>query len=379
MSPSTVPGPSWPGTVASPASTLPRIHEHTTPGPGVTSRRIAVLAPIAWRTPPRHYGPWELFASLLTDGLVALGHDVTLFATGDSITTAELRSCVPRGWSEDATIDAKVAECQHISQVFEAADEFDIIHNGFDFLPLTYSALVKTPVVTTIHGFSSELILPVYEKYDATGVYVAISDANRHPALTYAATIHHGIDVNAFHTDVEPGDGLLFFGRIHPDKGTAEAVQLAQRCNRPLVIAGIIQDARYFSEQVEPHLDEQVCFVGAVGALERPATLARAHALVHLIGFDEPFGYSVAEAMACGTPVIAYNRGSMSELIVDGVTGFLVDDLAGAIEAVSEVDQLDRNEIRRIARERFDVSRMASDYSTLYERVLAREIFRLPA
>ena len=339
----------------------------------MTSRRIAVLAPIAWRTPPRHYGPWELFASLLADGLVALGHDVTLFATGDSITTAALQSCVERGWSEDDTVDAKVAECLHISQAFEAAGDFEIIHNGFDFLPLTYSALVNTPLVTTVHGFSSERILPVYAKYDATSTYVAISDANRHPDLTYAATIHHGIDVDAFCTDVEPGDGLLFFGRIHPDKGTAEAVQLALRCDRSLTIAGIIQDARYFSEQVEPHLDERVCFVGAVNASQRPATLARAHALVHLIDFDEPFGYSVAEALVCGTPVIAYDRGSMSELIIDGVTGFLVEDLAGAVEAVSKVQQLDRNEIRRIARERFDVSRMVRDYAGLYERLLVGE------
>ncbi len=357
----------------------PTHHQVQRTEPGVTARRIAVLAPIAWRTPPRHYGPWELFASLLTEGLVALGHEVTLFATGDSITTGELRSCVARGWSEDATIDAKVAECSHISQVFEAAAEFDIIHNGFDFLPLTYSALVKTPVVTTIHGFSSERILPVYKKYDATNTYVAISDANRHPDLTYAATIHHGIPVDAFHTDVEPGDGLLFFGRIHPDKGTAEAVRLAQLCNRPLVIAGIIQDQRYFSDEVEPHLDERVRFVGAVGASERPATLASAHALVHLINFDEPFGYSVAEALACGTPVIAHNRGSMSELIIDGVTGFLVDDLAGAVEAVAAVERLDRDEIRSIARERFDVSRMVREYAELYERVLVGEATAFPS
>jgi len=181
---------------------------------------------------------------LLTEGLVALGHEVTLFATGDSITTAALRSCVDHGWSEDPTIDAKVAECRHISQVFEAAGEFDIIHSGFDFLPLTYSALVDTPVVTTIHGSSSERILPVYVKYNATSTYVAISEANRHPDLTYAATIHHGIAVDAFHTEVVPGEGLLFFGRIHPDKGTAEAVRLAQRCGRSLVIAGIVQDGR---------------------------------------------------------------------------------------------------------------------------------------
>src|SRR4051794_1583601 len=157
--------------------------------------RVAVLAPIAWRPPPRHYGPWELFASLLADGLVTLGHAVTLFATADSETTGRLHPTAAAGWSERDDIDPKVAECLHIAEVFEHAADFDIIHNGFDFLPLTYSGLVATPVVTTIHGFSSPRIVPVYEKYNATNTYVAISDANRHPRLHYAATIYHGIDV----------------------------------------------------------------------------------------------------------------------------------------------------------------------------------------
>ena len=333
--------------------------------------RVAVLAPVAWRTPPRHYGPWEMFASLLADGLVALGHQVTLFATADSVTTAELRSCVFRGWCEDDVVDSKVAECLHISQVFERADEFDVIHNGFDFLPLTYSGLVKTPVLTTIHGFSSERILPVYEKYDATTSYVAISDADRHPKLHYAATIHHGIDVDSFELSHALGEELLFFGRIHRDKGTREAIRLAQRSGRPLVVAGIIQDEQYFRDEVAPYIDgKAVRFVGPVDASNRPAVLGRAYALVHLIDFEEPFGYSVVEAMACGTPVIAYDRGSMSELIVHGVTGFVVSDFAEAVEAVRLVGDLDRAVIRRCARERFDVRRMVRQYSELYERVL---------
>ncbi len=343
-----------------------------TAGPtAVRPLRIAVLAPIAWRTPPRHYGPWELFASLLADGLVALGHTVTLFATADSVTTAKLVSAVERGWSEDATVDAKVAECLHISQVFERASDFDIIHNGFDFLPLTYSGLVATPVVTTIHGFSSERIVPVFEKYDATTTYVAISDANRHPRLHYAATIHHGIDVDAFRLGATPGDYLLFFGRIHPDKGTAVAIRLAQRTGRPLVIAGIIQDERYFHDEVAPHIDDEfVRYVGPVDATNRAEVLGGAHALVHLIDFEEPFGYSVVEAMACGTPVIAYRRGSMAELIIDGLTGYIVDDINGAVEAVHQLATLDRRAIRSSARERFDVSRMVRQYVELYEKVL---------
>ncbi len=167
--------------------------------------RVAVLSPIAWRTPPRHYGPWELFASLLAEGLVAAGHDVTLFATADSVTAGALHATAAHGWSDDDSIVPKVAECVHIASVFERADEFDIIHNGFDFLPLTYSGLVTTPVVTTIHGFSSPRIVPVYERYDATTTYVAISDADRHPGLHYAATVHHGIDTGRLRTRPRAG------------------------------------------------------------------------------------------------------------------------------------------------------------------------------
>ena len=338
----------------------------------MTRRRIAVLAPVAWRTPPRHYGPWELFASLLADGLVALGHDVTLFATADSITTARLCSTVACGWSEDERIDAKVAECLHIAQVFERADDFDIIHNGFDFLPLTYSDLVATPVVTTIHGFSSELIVPVYEKYDETTSFVAISESDRHPRLRYAATIHHGIDTADFAVPAVHGEHLLFFGRIHPDKGTAAAIEVARRAGRPLVIAGIVQDEAYFRDAVLPHVDgEQVRYIGPVAAKDRAEVLGDAHALVHLIDFDEPFGYSVVEAMACGTPVVAYDRGSMPELIVDGVTGRLVHGLDEAVDAVRGVGTLDRRVIRQWAQEDFDARRMVREYAELYETVLA--------
>ncbi len=330
-----------------------------------------MLAPIAWRTPPRHYGPWEQFASLLTEGLVAAGHDVTLFATGDAVTAAHLHSVTPSGWSEDPAIDPKVAECLHIAAVFERADEFDLIHNGFDFLPLTYSGLVDTPVVTTIHGFSSPRILPVYERYDATTHYVAISDADRHPRLHYAATIHHGIDTAEFAVHPVPGDHLVFFGRIHPDKGTAHAIQVARRTGRRLDIAGIIQDEQYFHDHVEPHIDgELVRYLGPVGASERADVLGSAHALLHLIDFDEPFGFSVVEAMACGTPVIANARGSMAELIDDGVTGYLVADEDEAVDAVGRAVGLDRDEIRAATVARFDVATMVDRYVAAYRSIL---------
>jgi glycosyltransferase involved in cell wall biosynthesis len=333
--------------------------------------RVAVLAPISWRTPPRHYGPWELFASLLTEGLVTRGHDVTLFATGDSVTSARLQSVVSTGWSEDSTIDPKVAECLHVSAVFERSDDFDVIHNSFDFLPLTFTDLVTTPVVTTIHGFSSPRIVPVYAKYNRRTTYVAISDADRHPTLDYAATIHHGIDTNRFELHADPGGYLAYFGRIHPEKGTVEAIETAAKAGLPLLIAGIIQDPDYFDSQIAPHVDDKhVRYLGPVAAEARSAFLGGARALLHLISFDEPFGLSVIEAMACGTPVVAFNRGSMPELIDDGVTGRLVTDVASAFAGVEHVATLDRAAIRAITVDRFGVDRMVDQYVTVYEQVI---------
>lgn len=332
--------------------------------------RIAVLSPISWTTPPRHYGPWELFASLLTEGLVALGHEVTLFATADSRTNARLIATSPTGWSEDPHIEPKVAECLHIASLFERAAEFDLIHNGFDFLPLTYSELVPTPVVTTIHGFSSEAIVPVYERYNDSNFYVAISDANRHPRLRYAATIHHGIDARDFALREVADDYLLFFGRIHPDKGTETAIEVARRAGRRLVIAGIIQDESYFTERIEPHLDDDlVRFVGAVGGAERVDLLGGAAAVLHLIDFDEPFGFSVVEAMTSGTPVIAFDRGSMHELI-DAATGVLAHDVESAVEAVGAAVALDRRAVRDSAVRRFNVTAMVAKYEALYRTIL---------
>jgi glycosyltransferase involved in cell wall biosynthesis len=334
--------------------------------------RIAVLAPIAWRVPPRHYGPWELFTSLLTEGLVSRGHEVTLFATGDSETSARLYSVVARGWSEDPRIDPKVVECLHVSQVFERASEFDLIHNSFDFLPLTYSALVSTPVVTTIHGFSSPDIVPVFAKYNQSTFYVAISDADRHPALDYVATIHHGIETGKFNFSPKAGSYLAFFGRIHPDKGVVAAIDAAEKTGIPIRLAGIIQDDQYFKREIVPRLDgDRVRFVGPVRAEDRSSFLGGAVALLHLIDFDEPFGLSVVEAMACGTPVIAFNRGSMPELIADGTTGSLVSDVASAAAAIMRVGQLDRQTVRDVAVQRFSSDRMIDAYVGVYEHAIA--------
>ena len=333
--------------------------------------KLAMLSPIAWRTPPRHYGPWEAVVSLITEGLVDRGLDVTLFATADSITKAKLHAVCPRGYEEDPEIMPKVWECLHISECFEHGDEFDLIHNHFDFLPLTYTAMTRTPVVTTIHGFSSPRILPVYKKYNGRVHYVSISDADRSPELDYIATVHHGIDLSLFTFREKPEDYLLFFGRFHPEKGAREAIEAARRVGRRLIMAGIIQDREYFEREVAPHIDgERVVYVGSAGPEKRDKLLGGASALLHLISFDEPFGLSVVEAQACGTPVIAINRGSMPEVIDHGRTGFLCRDLDEAVEALGRVGEIDRRACRRWVEERFSVDRMVDDYVRVYERIL---------
>jgi glycosyltransferase involved in cell wall biosynthesis len=333
--------------------------------------KIAMLAPIAWRTPPRHYGPWELVTSLLTEALVARGIDVTLFATQDSETAGTLAGVVPRGYEEDSSIDAKVWEYAHQSHLFARAHEFDLIHNQADFPAHAYAPLIDTPMVTTIHGFSSDRILPMYKPFEDRVHFVAISEADRHPSLNYAATIHHGIRLDEFPFDAEGSDDLLFFGRMHPDKGAAEAIHVALAAGRRLDLYGIVQDQGYFEREVMPHVDgERIRYLGPVGGEARLRALGQARALLHLINFDEPFGLSVIEAMACGTPVIAIDRGSMPELITPQ-TGFLVGSTDEAIAALDRIGTIDRAACRRRIEAHFSVEAMADKYIALYQRILS--------
>lgn len=334
--------------------------------------KVAILAPVAWRTPPRHYGPWEQVASNVAEGLVAEGLDVTLFATADSVTGGKLDAVVKKGYEEDREQDAKVLECLHISNLMEKAEEFDIIHNHFDFLPLTYSKLIRTPMVTTIHGFSSPRIIPVYEKYAANSSYVSISHADRSPRLPYIATVYNGLRTADFTFTGQPEDYLLFLGRIHPHKGTAEAIQIARQSHKRLLIAGIVQDQAYFQEKVQPLLSDEVVFLGHVGPEQRNRLLGNALALLHPIHFDEPFGLSVAEAMLCGTPVIAFNRGAMSELIRHNQTGFLTDNVSQAVEAVGQIGRIDRFACRAWAEANFSQQKMVADYLAVYRQILHR-------
>ena len=331
--------------------------------------KIAILAPVTWRTPPRNYGPWEQVASVLTEGLVKNGIDVTLFATGDSVTSAKLESVCPQPLGEHP-FDAKVSECLHISHLMEQAADFTVIHNHFDFLPLTWSRMVRTPFITTIHGFSSQQIIPVYKKYNKNSAYVSISNSDRSPELQYLDTVYNGINEEQF----EPGEGsggyLLYFGRIHPHKGAHEAISIARQAKKPLIMAGLIQDEAYYQEKVAPFIDGvDVIYKGNVGPEERNQLLGNALALLHPISFEEPFGLSVAESMMCGTPVIAFERGSMKELIVDGVHGFLVKDTAGAVAAVHKLKDIDREACRAHALANFSSQTMARRYIALYEKI----------
>ncbi len=335
--------------------------------------KIAVLAPVAWRTPPRHYGPWEQVAFNISEGLAKRGIDITLFATKDSFTSGKLDGIIERGYEEDKMQDAKVLECMHISYVTEQAHKFDLIHNHFDFLPLTYSRLIATPMITTIHGFSSPLIIPVYKRYNDINYYVSISNADRHPSLEYIATIYHGIHQDEFEFIEKPQDYLISFGRIHPDKGTDEAIAIAKASNKRLLIAGIIQHPEYFKERVEPFIDgDQIVFLGHAGPEKRRELLGNAIALLHPIYFNEPFGLSVAEAMFCGTPVIAYNRGSMSELIQDGLSGFLVNNIEEAVNAVNIIGQINRRDCYTYATTKFGYDTMIDKYIEVYEAILHR-------
>jgi glycosyltransferase involved in cell wall biosynthesis len=332
--------------------------------------KIALLGPVAWRTPPLHYGPWEQVTSLIAEGLVARGVDVTLFATLDSRTRATLAGVCATGYAEQPQLDGRVCEALHVAHVLERSGEFDLVHNHLDWLPLAFASSFKAPLVTTIHGFGDRRILPAYQRARGAS-FVSISNSDRSPDLDYVATVHHGIDLDALPFSAVAGDALVAFGRIHPDKGTAEAIQIARRARRRLVICGIVQDAEYFRLHVEPHIEgDRVRYLGSVGPAQRAEVLGSAAALLHPIAFDEPFGLSVVEAMACGTPVIAYARGSMPEIIDHGITGYLVADGAAAVEVVDAAAALDRCAIRAVAERRFGAARMVDDYLAVYRRVL---------
>ncbi|MHC4641370.1 MAG: glycosyltransferase family 4 protein [Planctomycetota bacterium] len=313
-------------------------------------------------------------ASNITEGLVSRGwKNVTLFATKESITNAKLVSFVERGYEEEEKHIPLVSTCLHISKVMERADEFDLIHNNFDYLPLTYLPFLKTPMLTTIHGFSDPDILRVYHDHKDT-YYVSISDSDRDPGLPYLATIYNGIDLSNLTFREKPGDKLIHYGRIHMDKGTHLAIDVAKKAGMDLIIAGIIQDQQYFDDLIKPHInDTSIKFIGPVNPVQRDALLKDAYAVIHLNTIPERFGLVMAESMAAGVPVIAMDLGSCREVIADGETGFLVNSVDEAVATVGKVDSIDRKKCLQRVEENFTIDRMVAGYEKVYEEIFRRQ------
>ncbi len=302
----------------------------------------------------------------------ARGADVTLFATGNSRAAVKIAAVVPVGLEEDRARNADVYSALHIGKLFERAADFDLIHNNFDWKPLTYAlATAAPPMITTIHGFSSPPILAAYYAGAARSFYCSISDADRDPGLAYLATTYNGIDPSAWTYRAEPGADLVFLGRFHPEKGAHLAIAIAKKAGLRLKLAAIPQDDAYFKELVEPHIDgDRIQFLGHVQGTARDELLGTALALVHMTTRPERFGLTMIEAMACGTPVIAFDNGSVPEVLQDGVTGFIVRSEAQASNAVHHIGTLDRNRIRAEFESRFTAQHMAQNYLKLYARLI---------
>ena len=334
--------------------------------------RLAVLAPITWPTPPPGYGPWEQIAFNIADGMRRRGLDVTLFAPANSRFDGPVESVIPVGCAEDPALNSDVAAALHVGHLMQHADRFDLIHNNFDWKPMTYALATKAPpLLTTIHGFSTPQILAAYYACAWRSFYCSISDADRDPGLSYLATTYNGIDPQEFTFSERPGEYLVFLGRFHPEKGTHLAIEIAKRAGKQLKIAAIPQDETYFRTMVEPHIDgERIQFLGEVRRRARNELLGNALALVHMTTRPERFGLTMVEAMACGTPVLGANMGSIPEIVVDGVTGFTCDSVEDAAAKVPQLQSLDRSACRRRVEEHFSVERMIDRYLDAYRKAL---------
>jgi glycosyltransferase involved in cell wall biosynthesis len=337
--------------------------------------RIAQVAPLFEAVPPKLYGGTERVVSYLTEELVRQGHEVTLFASGDSVTAAELVPICPQALRLDAaSVDRMAPHFPLLEQVARAAHRFDVIHYHIDYLHYPLSRRLAVPHVTTLHG---RLDLPelqcVYDEYHDMPV-VSISDSQRRPLpqADWRATVHHGLPLDLHRPHEGPGDYLAFLGRISPEKRVDRAVEIARRSGLPLKVAAKIDaiDRDYYREHAAPLFrDPLVEYVGEIGERDKGDFLGRARAVLFPVDWPEPFGLVLIEAMACGTPVIAWPCGSVPEVIEDGVTGFIVDDLDAAVRAVDRVAGLDRRRCREVFERRFSAARMARDYLAVYRQV----------
>ena len=340
--------------------------------------RIAQLAPTYERVPPAAYGGTELIVHLLTEELVRRGHDVTLFASGDSETTAALRSVTPMpvryGDVTDGLRHAEYLQLANAQACFlaAAAGEFDIVHNHAGVEGLVLAAASRTPVLTTNHNPFVPQTQPIWEAYPWAHHAVSAASAATFPSRGALPPIHHGIDVESFSFGRQPEGYLLFLGRFMPDKGAMRAIEAARQADRRLVLAGKVDtaDVEHFTRDIEPAIDgNRVTYVGEADADTKRRLLAGADALLFPIEWDEPFGLVMIEALASGTPVIGFRRASVPEIVDDGLTGFVVDDVAAMASAIDRVAEIDRRICRWEAERRFTVERMADDYVSHYTMV----------
>ncbi len=341
--------------------------------------RIGILAPIAWRTPPRKYGPWEQVCANLADGLVKRGHEVYLFATGDSSTRARLVSVCPEPLGEHPEWPSRPWEMIHIGHALEMADrlDLDLLHNHMNYFPLPFARLIRTPVVTTLHGAALlEADSRVAYRHYRELPYISISYAERTgcPELNYIANVYNGIRLEQFDFVEQPGEYLLFIGRICPEKGTDLAIETARKAGLPLIIAGMVPNGQeeFFSAKIRPWIDgKQIQFAGEVGPAERNRLMGGALALLHLVRAPEPFGLVMAEAMACGAPVIGFGLGSVPEVVNHGKTGFVVSTVDEAVNHIEKLPSLRRRECRRWVEERFALEKMVSGYEQAFYQLLS--------
>lgn len=339
--------------------------------------RIAQIAPLYERVPPLMYGGTERVVSYLTEELVRQGHEVTLFASGDSITRARLVACSERSLRLDKqVIDPLAHHFVLLEEVFARADEFDILHFHVDYLHYPVSQRQQNlHHITTLHGLlDSPDLKPLYKTFSKVPL-VSISNAQRRPLpwVNWQGTVYHGLPVDLYQPRREPGEYLVFLGRVSPEKRLDRAIEIANRTGMPLKVAAKVDkaDRKYFEKTIRGLLDDALVeWVGEVSEREKQELLANAYALLFPIDWPEPFGLVLIEAMACGTPAIAYRCGSVPELVEEGVTGFIVDDLNTAVEAVAKVQDLDRLLCRRRFEERFSAKRMAQSYLEIYDRLL---------
>jgi len=333
---------------------------------------IAQVAPLTEAIPPKLYGGTERVVSWLTEELIALGHEVTLFASGDSVTSAQLEAVWPRALRLDGAVrDPNALHMMMLERVYRTAADFDFLHFHLDYYPFSLFSRQGTPFVTTLHGrLDLPEHQPVFDAFSSVPV-VSISNAQRRPLpqANWVRTVHHGLPAQLLTPKPISPSYFAFLGRIAPEKGVDRAIGIAEHCGVPLKVAAKVDrvDQEYFEEQIKPLMSSaSVEYIGEIGDAEKPPFLSGAIALLVPIDWPEPFGIVMIEAMACGTPVIAFNRGSVPEVVDDGVTGFVVEDINGAIGAVDRLGQLSRGKIRQRFEERFTARRMAQDYLAVY-------------